>query len=105
MEMILGVLAANWMSVVIVIGFLALCFYMVKRGYKKNVALWAYILVTKAEEKHGTGTGTLKYAEVLEGIYEKFPSVIRYFFTPEEIDDVIEDCVDGLQDFLLKQIK
>lgn len=105
MEIMLGFLAANWASIAIAIGFLVLCFYMVKNGYKKNVALWAYILVSKAEDKHGTGTGTIKYAEVLEGIYEKFPSVIRYFFTLEEIDDIIEDGVDGLQEFLLKQSK
>lgn len=105
MEMILGFLATNWMSVAIVIGFLILCFYMIKQGYRKNVAMRAYILVSKVEDKHGSGTGTIKYAEVLEGIYEKFPSVIRYFFTLEEIDDIIEDCVDGLQEWLLNQSK
>lgn len=98
-------LISNWVSCIIVIGFIILCFYLVKNGYRKNVALWAYILVTKAEEKHGIGTGTIKYADVLAGIYEKFPRVIRYFFTIDEIDDIIEDNVKSLQEWLLDQSK
>lgn len=105
MEMLFSWLIANWVSVVIVMGFVAMCFIMIKRGYEKSVAMWCHILVTKAEDKFGSGTGSIKYASVLEGIYDKFPNVIRFFFSIEEIDDIIEDAVDSLQDWLLEQSK
>lgn len=104
-EAITGFLVANWISVLLVVGFIVLCYIMLKKGYRKNVALWCYILVTKAEDKFGAGTGDIKYASVLEGLYDKFPSVIRFFFSLSEIDDLIEDAVDSLQDYLLNQSK
>lgn len=105
LETILGWLALNWISVLLVVGFIVVCFIMIKRGYRKTVALWCYILVTKAEDKFGSGTGDLKYAEVLEGVYTKFPNVIRFFFSVNEIDDIIESTVDTFQDWLLMQSK
>lgn len=103
MEVLMGFLAANFWSVAVVIVFLACCFIAFKNGYRQNVALACLILVTKAEEKFGSGTGEIKYSFVEEKLYEMLPKVVRFFFSANEIDDAIEKAVDDLQAWLENQ--
>lgn len=105
MEAILGFLAANWASVLVVIVFIVGCFIALKNGYKQNVALACLLLVNKAEEKFGAGTGEIKYQFVEEHLYEMLPSIVKFFFSADEIDNAIEKAVDELQDFLEDQSK
>ena len=61
---IIKFLVANWDSVLVVVGFLALVAMLIKRGETKILKNILFKLVTRAEREFGSGTGTLKYAAV-----------------------------------------
>lgn len=105
MEMLVSWLAINWVNVLVVLVFIIGCFIALKNGYKQNVALACLLLVNKAEEKFGAGTGEIKYQFVEEHLYKMLPSVVKFFFSADEIDNVIEKAVDELQGFLEDQSK
>jgi hypothetical protein len=62
--------------------------------YKKQYAILGKIvfsLVTEAEKKFGGGTGTAKFAAVVDWIYPKIPAVVRFFITSKQLTKLIED--------------
>lgn len=105
MELFFSWLALNWASVSLGMVFVVACLIALKNGYKQNVALACLFLVTKAEEKFGSGTGDIKYSFVEEHLYKMLPQIVTFFFTANEIDDIIEKAVDDLQKFLEDQSK
>ena len=105
MEMLISWMAVNWVNVLVCVAFIVGCFIALKNGYKQNVALACLLLVNKAEEKFGAGTGEIKYQFVEEHLYKMLPSIVKFFFSADEIDNAIEKAVDELQDFLEDQSK
>ena len=100
MDVILGFLAANWISVVLVVGFIVMCFIMIKKGYERNVRLMILSLVCKMENIYGTGTGSIKFEAEVSEFMEHAPSIVKFLFTADEIDNFIEDCVEILKNKL-----
>ncbi len=87
---VINFLVANWDSVLVVAGFLVLCFVLVKRGQTKTLKTILFNLVTQAEREFGSGTGKLKFAAVSDWVYQRLPAVLKILFTQADIDRMIE---------------
>ena len=87
---IIKFLVANWDSVLVIVGFLALVAVLIKRGETKILKNILFKLVTQAEREFGSGTGTLKYAAVSDWLYQRMPAVLKFLFTEKDIDSMIE---------------
>jgi len=74
--------------------------FLVKRGATKQVREILFYLVTKAEAEFGRGTGELKFAAVTTWIYERLPAIVRLLFTTKEIDNLIEEAVQKMKEYL-----
>lgn len=105
MEMIFVWITANWINILVALGFMVMCYALMKKGAMQEVATICLFLVTRAEDKFGSGTGEIKYQWVVDNVYGKLPSVVKFFLTAQEIDDAIEKAVDDLQLFLEEQSK
>ena len=90
---IMKFLVANWDSVLVVVGFLALVVVLIKRGETKILKNILFKLVTQAEREFGSGTGTLKYAAVSDWLYQRMPAVLKFLFTEKDIDSMIESVL------------
>lgn len=93
-------LTSNWDSVLVVILFVLLIVYLIKRGATKQVNEILFYLVTEAEAAFGSGTGELKYAAVVAWLYEKLPTIIKILFTEKQIDNLIENAVSRMKEYL-----
>lgn len=56
--------------------------------------------VVQAEKTLGSGTGELKYAYVVDKVYEKLPGIVTLFLSKKTINDFIENSVKKLKDVL-----
>lgn len=79
---------------------LAICCTLYKRGEIERLKQVVLAFVIQAEKTLGSGTGSLKYALVIEAIYNYIPSILRFLFSEEELDALIEDAVKRLKDSL-----
>ena len=92
-----------WNIVGILIVLLALTL-LYRIGHKATVKKLILGLVVRAEKKLGSGTGELKYAEVVVELYERLPTILRWLFTEKDIDQFIEEAVAKLKDVLAKGV-
>jgi hypothetical protein len=90
---IFNFLAANWDSVVVIVAFIGLAIYLVKKGKTDALKQILFALVTEAERQYGSGTGVLKKATVITWIYERLPLIIRIFFTEKQLEVMIESVL------------
>lgn len=98
-------LATHWDSILVVILFTIVVIIMLRRGAKKQVNEMLFYLVTEAEEWFGSGTGQLKYAAVVTWLYERLPAIVRFIFTQKQIDQMIEDAVQRMKQYLESNMK
>lgn len=91
---VLTFLAKNWDSVLVVVAFLAVVVVLIKRGETKILKQILFNLVTQAEKKFGSGTGSLKYAAVADWIYQRIPAVLKLLFTSSDIEKMIEAALE-----------
>lgn len=91
---VLTFLAKNWDSVLVVVAFLALVVVLIKRGETKILKQILFNLVTQAEKRFGSGTGSLKYAAVADWIYQRIPAVLKLLFTSSDIEKMIEAALE-----------
>lgn len=80
----------NIFVIIIFTGILGLLWYKGKKELVKKIIL---SLVIHAENYWGSGTGKIKFAEVMALTYERLPWVIRFFITTDTITRWIEDAV------------
>lgn len=90
---IIKFLAVNWDSVLLVIAFIVGVIYLYKNGYVKILQTILFSLVTKAERDHGGGTGELKKAIVLDWVYEKIPTILQFFISKKELEQLVESVL------------
>jgi hypothetical protein len=57
-----------------------------------------YTLITEAEEHFGSGTGSIKFAEVMTKVYSMLPAFLKTFITYDTLAGWIEDVLDKLQE-------
>lgn len=89
-----------WKSILVIILFIALVIYLIKKNQIKKVNAMLFYLVTEAESHFGNGTGSLKYAAVTTWLYERLPTIIKLIFTDKQIDKMIENAVDEMKEYL-----
>ncbi len=100
LEVILVWVRANYLEVISVVLSAIVGLLLYKKGKQEWLRKIILALVTEAEKKFGSGTGELKYAIVVERLYEVLPWIVRVLYTKQQIDRMIEDAVEYLKRYL-----
>lgn len=93
-------IVSNWDSILFILLAITALIFLYRRGAKKKVFKILFYLVTVAEEEFGGGTGQLKFAAVTTWIYERLPAITKLLFTAKQIDNMIEDVVERMKEYL-----
>lgn len=83
----------HWPSILVVLAFIALIIFLTVRGKKDIVSKMLYSLVTEAEKIYGSGTGSVKFAYVIEKAYNALPPILKLFITYERLKIMIENTL------------
>lgn len=83
----------HWDSVLVVVVFMAIIIFLAVKGKKQIIYKMLYALVTEAEERYGSGAGSIKFAEVMTKIYTQLPAIIKVFITYETLAGWIEKAL------------
>lgn len=86
-------ITAHWSSILVVLAFVGLIVFLALRGKKDIIYKILYALVTEAEKQYGTGTGSLKFAYVMERAYAALPAIIKIFITYDTLAWWIEKAL------------
>lgn len=89
----LNFLAQNWDSLLVIAVFVGLIIFFAVKGKKKIVYKMLYALVTEAEKIYGSGTGSVKFAYVVEKVYSYMPAILKVFITYNALCDMIEKAL------------
>jgi len=95
---------ANLASIIVVVIAIIGLLVLYKLGKKDTVKKIVLALVVQAEKTLGSGTGELKYAMVIDAMYNKLPFILRLLFTKKEMDTFIEEAVSKMKDILSKGV-
>lgn len=91
---ILNFLLVNWDSVLVVLAFVALLVFLIRKGEKSVVYKILYNLVTEAEKLYGGGTGALKQSAVINWVYERLPAIVKVFITAGTLERWVDEVVE-----------
>ena len=105
MEMILAWVGLNWINIAIVILAIGIMGYLWVNGQKANVALYMLTLIGKAEIFFEHGENAAKLQSVIDGLYSKFPRVIKFFYSEDELIQMVKDMVEDTKEWLQNQSK
>lgn len=97
---IIDFIKTYWLDILIGIGLVIGLVYMYVEGNKSFVRGIVLDLVREAELMLGEKTGELKYAYVVNKIYERLPKILTLFLTQSYINRLIEEGVYILKDYL-----
>lgn len=95
---------ANLASIIVVVIAIIGLLVLYKLGKKDTVKKIVLAMVVQAEKTLGSGTGELKYALVIDAIYNKLPFILRFSFTKKELDTFIEEAVSKMKELLSKGV-
>ena len=84
---------SNWASLLVILVFVTTLVILAIRGKKDIVAKILYALVTEAEKIYGGGTGSVKFAYVVEKAYSYLPAILKVFITYERLKTMIKDAL------------
>lgn len=97
------VLLLNSLPIILIALILAIVLLVLyKRGKKDLVRKIVLDLVVKAEKMLGSGTGELKYVNVINAFYfsGRIPKLIRLLFSEKDIDNYIKAGVAKIKKLL-----
>lgn len=97
---IINFIMTYWLDILIGLGLIIGLIYMYREGNKSFVRGIVLDLVREAEMMLGDKTGELKYAYVVNKIYERLPKILTLFLTQSYINKLIEEGVYILKDYL-----
>lgn len=89
----LDFIMAHWDSILVVVAFIVVVVVLALRGKKQIIYKMLYSLVTEAEKQYGSGTGSIKFAEVMTRIYSMLPTIIKIFITYDTLAKWIETAL------------
>lgn len=92
-------ITTNWISILVVLIFIGVIAILMTKGKKEIAYKMLYTLVTEAEKQHGSGSGSLKFAEVITKAYSILPPVIKFFITYDTLASWVEDALEDAKDF------
>ena len=90
---VLNLIILNLDNIVACVIMIAIVITLIKKGETKVLKEILFSLITKAEEEFGAGTGKLKYATVVDWLYERIPSVLKPLFTSKDLENLIETAL------------
>lgn len=97
-----NIIIDNIPSIIIVIIIISVLCILYKYNKKELVKSITLSLVVRAEKFLGSGTGELKYAYVVEEVYNRLPKILRLLYNMHDIDQFIESGVQKLKEVLSK---
>lgn len=98
--MIFDFLELYWSDILIVFLVLLIIISLFKHKKYEELKAIALCLVVQAEKALGSGTGSAKFSMVMDGLYNKMPSIIKFMFTKQELTELIEGAVVELKGLL-----
>lgn len=90
---VLNLIVSNIDNIVACILMIAIVVTLIKKGETEILKEILFSLITKAEEEFGSGTGKLKYATVVDWLYERIPAIIKPLFTSKDLETLIETAL------------
>lgn len=89
------------LNILVVAFFIGGIGYLLYKGQIRLVKRIILGLVIEAEKVFiGKEKGVYKYHYVVSRIYPQLPSIVRFFITEQRLDEMIEECVDILKEWL-----
>lgn len=88
-------------AIIVVILFIAITIKTNHRDILNKIVL---SLVVQAEKTLGSKTGELKYAYVVDKLYDRLPDIIKILYTKNDIHNIIESQVIKLNEILKEDI-
>ena len=79
-----------WASLLVLLTVVITIIMFLVRGKKDIAAKIIYSLVTEAEKIYGGGTGSVKFAYVVEKAYSYMPAILKLFITYDGLKKLIE---------------
>lgn len=98
--MLFEFIKVNILNILLVALFIGVLLFVYRSGKKDLVKEIVLSLVIQAEKTLGSGTGELKYAMVVERFHVALPRILKFLFTKQEIDTMIEEAVTYLKNYL-----
>ena len=98
--MILEFLKSYGLDILIMAVAIVSVLYLYYNGNKDYLRKVVLNLVREAEGLLGRKTGELKYAYVVSEVYKRLPKILTIFITKEFLNNLIEDGVYKLKDFI-----
>ena len=102
---VLNLIILNIDNIVACLLMVAIVIVLIKKGETKVLKEILFGLITKAEEEFGSGTGKLKYATVVDWLYERIPTILKPLFTSKELESLIETALAEAKDKWAKNPK
>lgn len=102
---VLNLIILNLDNIVACVLMVAIVIALIKKGETEVLKEILFSLITKAEEEFGSGTGKLKYATVVDWLYERIPSVLKPLFTSKDLENLIETALTEAKDKWAKNPK
>lgn len=90
---VLNLIILNLDNIVACVLMIAIVIALIKKGETEILKEILFSLITKAEEEFGSGTGKLKYANVVDWLYERIPTIIKPIFTSKDLESLIESAL------------
>jgi hypothetical protein len=87
---VLHFLLQNWDSILVLLIVLAVIIALIAKKQYAILDKIVFVLVTEAEKKYGSGTGSVKFAAVVDWLYPKIPALVRLFVTSSQLEKLIE---------------
>ena len=84
------ILINQWASLLVLLAVIITIIILLVRGKKDIAAKIIYSLVTEAEKIYGGGTGSVKFAYVVEKAYSYMPAILKLFITYKGLKKLIE---------------
>lgn len=84
---------ANLDSIILIIVFVIAMLYLAKKGETATLNKIMFALVTQVEKEFASGTGRLKLSVVVDAVYQRMPTILRFLFSEEEIESMIENAL------------
>lgn len=75
-------------------------FILWRSGKKKEVIHVLRYFIAKAEKELGSKTGQIKKGKVIAEFYERMPIVVTFFFTKDDLSEMIDNLVLELDEIL-----
>ena len=90
---VLNFFITNWDFILLIVAAVAVIVFASFKGNKSIVMRMLYSLVTEAEQIYGGGTGSLKLAAVIDGIYPHLPGIIKAFINEKTLVKWVEEAL------------